>query len=79
MSVLQKSTTNSLFFFLNFLLIFLAFIIKLLMNWQKDIPVEPVKVSAESKDVEGIRDSDSNNCMEAEVSAAVDENNRGTF
>ncbi|ONI25137.1 hypothetical protein PRUPE_2G283500 [Prunus persica] len=52
------------------------FIIKLLMNWQKDIPVEPVKVSAESKDVEGIRDSDSNNCMEAEVSAAVDENNR---
>ncbi|KAH0979046.1 hypothetical protein GBA52_006223 [Prunus armeniaca] len=52
------------------------FIIKLLMNWQKDIPVEPVKVSAESKDVQGIRDSDSNNCMEAEVSAAVDENNR---
>ncbi|XP_008234482.2 PREDICTED: protein TPX2 isoform X2 [Prunus mume] len=52
------------------------FIIKLLMNWQKDIPVEPVKVSAESKDVQGIRDSDSNNCMEAEVSATVDENNR---
>ncbi|BFG23222.1 hypothetical protein CerSpe_094960 [Prunus speciosa] len=52
------------------------FIIKLLMNWQKAIPVEPVKTSAESKDVDGIRDSDSNNCMEAEVSTAVDENNR---
>ncbi|XP_028961953.1 protein TPX2-like isoform X8 [Malus domestica] len=50
-----------------------------LLNWQKGIHPEPVKNSAEPKDVEEvevIRCIDSNNCMEAEVSAVVDDNIR---
>ncbi|KAM1054474.1 hypothetical protein ACFX2I_001819 [Malus domestica] len=47
-----------------------------LLNWQKENHPEPVKTSAESKDVEVTRCSNPNNCMEAEVSAAVDNNDK---
>ncbi|KAM1340553.1 hypothetical protein ACFX2H_038926 [Malus domestica] len=50
-----------------------------LLNWQMGIHPEPVKNSAEPKDVEEvevIRCIDSNNCMETDVSAIVDDNIR---
>ncbi|KAM1820296.1 hypothetical protein FF2_001773 [Malus domestica] len=47
-----------------------------LLNWQKENHPEPVKTSTESKDVEVTRCSNLNNCMEAEVSAAVNDTDK---
>ncbi|XP_070676067.1 uncharacterized protein [Malus domestica] len=47
-----------------------------LLNWQKENHPEPVKTFVESKDVEVTRCSNPNNCLEAEVSAAVDDNDK---
>ncbi|KAM1913966.1 hypothetical protein ACFX14_001839 [Malus domestica] len=47
-----------------------------LLNWQKENHPVPVKTFAESKDVEVTRCSNLNNCMEAEISASVDDNDK---
>ncbi|KAM3017932.1 hypothetical protein FF2_001761 [Malus domestica] len=47
-----------------------------LLNWQKENHPVPVKTSAESKDVEVTRCSTLKNCMETEISAFVDDNDK---
>ncbi|CAN6709721.1 unnamed protein product [Malus baccata var. baccata] len=47
-----------------------------LLNWQKENHPLLVKTSVESKDVEITRCNNSNNCMEAEVSTSVDDNDK---